>query len=87
MKNAILHSKLSLTCFRKRIGISSNKRDPLAEQIISTLNSQNENGRRNIANFEEKLGQLLNIVQDIQSKLSIQDQQKLNDDIKFIDKD
>ena len=48
---------------------------------------QNENGRKNIDSFEEKLGQLLNIVQDIQSKLSIQDQQNLGDDIKFIDKD
>ena len=31
--------------------------------------------------FEEKLGQLLNIVQDIQSKLSIQDQQNLKQNI------
>ena len=76
---ACLHLRLpeihySIVCFRKRIGVEANRRDPVADQIISTLNLQNETMRKNMAKMEMKVDHLLGIVNDIQSKISKNDQ-------------
>ena len=69
----ILYS-ICVIYFRKRIGVEANRRDPVADQIISTLNLQNETMRKNMAKMEMKVDHLLGIVNDIQSKMSKNDQ-------------
>merc|ERR1719270_1268895 len=61
----IVHNVVKV--LRKRLNVQDSRRDPVADQIINTLNLQNETMKKNMAKMEMKVEELLSIMNDIQT--------------------